>query len=86
MLTIRLMKNCFSFSQAGTAAISAHRAVLASASPHLLELFGADQDARRDAEPVPSYRLNGFMTKCSLQALVDYAYTAVLDVPDYEVG
>ncbi|XP_026476975.1 influenza virus NS1A-binding protein-like isoform X2 [Ctenocephalides felis] len=69
----------------GTAAISAHRAVLASASPHLLELFGADQDARRDAEPVPSYRLNGGMTKCALQALVDYAYTAVLDVPDHEV-
>ncbi|XP_026477213.1 influenza virus NS1A-binding protein homolog [Ctenocephalides felis] len=54
----------------GTAAISAHRAVL---------------DARRDAEPVPSYRLNGGMTKCALQALVDYAYTAVLDVPDHEV-
>jgi len=31
---------------------------------------------------IPSYRLNGYINKTGLQFLVEYAYTAVLEVPD----
>lgn len=31
---------------------------------------------------IPSYRLNGYITKEGLNILVDYAYTAKLEVPE----
>lgn len=38
------------------------------------------QNGRNDG--IPSYRLNGSLTKISLEILVDYAYTAQLEIPD----
>lgn len=36
----------------------------------------------RHSDGVPSYRLNGGLTKVALEILVEYAYTAQLEVPD----
>lgn len=33
-------------------------------------------------EGIPSYMLNGGMTKVAMQILIDYAYTSFLEVPD----
>lgn len=57
----------------------AHRAVLASASPYLFELFTADQDQKR-SENVVTYKLNGGFEQTALQSLIDYAYTGHLCV------
>lgn len=38
------------------------------------------QNGRNDG--IPSYRLNGSLTKVALDILVEYAYTAQLEVPD----
>lgn len=61
--------------------IHAHRNVLACVSPYLMELFSAEQNICNDGN-IPSYRLNGYITKAGLNILVDYAYTAQLEVPD----
>ncbi|VEN59804.1 unnamed protein product [Callosobruchus maculatus] len=42
----------------GSNEIHAHRAVLASASPYLFELFSSDED-KKGSENVVTYRLNG---------------------------
>ncbi|CAH1978888.1 unnamed protein product [Acanthoscelides obtectus] len=63
----------------GSNEIHAHRAVLASASPYLFELFSSDED-QKSSENVVTYRLNGGFDKTALQILIDYAYTAKLDV------
>lgn len=65
--------------------IHAHRNVLACVSPHLMELFSNDEAANNDGR-IPSYRLNGFITKEGLNILVEYAYTAQLEVPDEMVN
>lgn len=36
----------------------------------------------RHSDGIPSYRLNGGLTKNALQIIVDYAYTATLEIPD----
>ncbi|CRK98360.1 CLUMA_CG011720, isoform A [Clunio marinus] len=61
--------------------IHAHRNVLACVSPYLMELFSAEQNTCNDGN-IPSFRLNGYITKEGLNILVDYAYTAKLEVPD----
>lgn len=43
------------------------------------------QDTYNDGN-IPSYRLNGFITKDGLHFLVDYAYTARLEVPENMVS
>lgn len=61
--------------------IHAHRAVLASASPYLFELFTADQDKNQQRlENIITYKLNGGFDQNALQILIDYAYTAKLTV------
>lgn len=64
--------------------IHAHRAVLASASPYLFELFTTDEDQKRPENSL-TYKLNGGFDKNALQILIDYAYTAKLCVPYCEV-
>uniref|UniRef100_A0A1L8DLL9 BTB domain-containing protein n=1 Tax=Nyssomyia neivai TaxID=330878 RepID=A0A1L8DLL9_9DIPT len=68
----------------GNTDIHAHRNVLACVSPYLMELFSAEQQTQIGAGDgsIPSYRLNGGMSKIALQILVDYAYTATLEIPD----
>lgn len=39
----------------------------------------------RHSDGIPSYRLNGGLTKFALEALVEYAYTGQLEVPDIMV-
>nr|XP_023022272.1 influenza virus NS1A-binding protein-like [Leptinotarsa decemlineata] len=63
----------------GNGEIHAHRSVLASASPYLFELFTTDQDQKRP-ENVVTYKLNGGFDQTSLQILIDYVYTAKLEV------
>lgn len=61
--------------------IHAHRAVLASASPFLFELFTNDQDQnQKRLENVITYKLNGGFDQNALEILTDYAYTAKLIV------
>ncbi|XP_037051274.1 influenza virus NS1A-binding protein-like isoform X2 [Bradysia coprophila] len=63
--------------------IHAHKNVLACVSPHLMELFSSEQSTQhRQSDGIPSYRLNGGLTKNALQIIVDYAYTATLEIPD----
>lgn len=62
----------------------AHRAVLASVSSFLFELFTSDQDNKR-TENVITYKLNGGFDKNALQVLVDYAYTGKLEVLYHQV-
>ncbi|KAK9872409.1 hypothetical protein WA026_017869 [Henosepilachna vigintioctopunctata] len=57
--------------------VHAHKAVLASASPYLFELFTTNQDQKR-SENCITYKLNGGFDKNALEILVDYAYTATL--------
>lgn len=57
---------------------------MASASPYLFELFTTDQDQKRP-ENIVTYKLNGGFDKNALQVLIDYAYTAKLDVRYCEV-
>lgn len=66
----------------GNTEIHAHRAVLASASPYLFELFTTDQDKNQQArlENVITYKLNGGFDQNALEILADYAYTAKLVV------
>jgi hypothetical protein len=58
---------------------------LASASPYLSEHFANDQ-AQNRLENVVTFKLNGGFDKNALQILVDYAYTAKLDVQYNQVG
>ncbi|XP_055390528.1 influenza virus NS1A-binding protein homolog isoform X2 [Condylostylus longicornis] len=67
----------------GNSDIHAHKNVLACVSPYFMELFSTDQDQKNGhSEDIPSFRLNGNITKHALQILVDYAYTGKLEVPD----
>lgn len=61
--------------------IHAHRVVLASASPYLFELFGTDTHNSH----VCQYKLNGTFDVSAFQNLVDYAYTARLEIPPEKV-
>lgn len=63
----------------------AHRAVLASVSPYLFELFSADQEQKRN-ENVVTYKLNGGFDKTALQLLIEYAYTARLQILNTQVN
>ncbi|KAG5891762.1 hypothetical protein JTB14_012496 [Gonioctena quinquepunctata] len=63
----------------GNGEIHAHRSVLASASPYLFELFTTDQDQKRP-ENVVTYKLNGGFDQIALQILIDYVYTAKLEI------
>ncbi|XP_045467411.1 influenza virus NS1A-binding protein homolog A-like isoform X2 [Harmonia axyridis] len=58
--------------------VHAHKAVLASASPYLFELF-TNHELKR-SENCITYKLNGGFDKNALEILVDYAYTAKLEV------
>ncbi|KAK7866963.1 hypothetical protein R5R35_014736 [Gryllus longicercus] len=79
----------------GGAELHAHRAVLAAASPHLLELFSADEEVTAmrpqqapaaQAAALRSYSLNGACDRAALEKLVDYAYTARLEVKGHQVA
>ncbi|CAH1100219.1 unnamed protein product [Psylliodes chrysocephalus] len=63
----------------GNTEVHAHRSVLASVSPYLFELFTTDEDQKR-AENVINYKLNGGFDPIAFQILIDYAYTAKLQV------
>ncbi|XP_022244488.1 influenza virus NS1A-binding protein homolog isoform X2 [Limulus polyphemus] len=54
-----------------------HRAVLASASPYLFELFSTDPNGGQ----VCQYKTNGSFDIDAFEMLVDYAYTARLEIP-----
>jgi influenza virus NS1A-binding protein len=55
----------------------AHRAVLACASPHLFELFTADDENKgSQRENIITYKLNGGFDRIALEKLIHYAYTA----------
>ncbi|XP_046682683.1 influenza virus NS1A-binding protein homolog isoform X2 [Homalodisca vitripennis] len=70
----------------GNSELYGHRAVLASASPHLLELFSADDESKGSVrENVVTYHLNGGFDKVALEKLIDYAYTARLEVRAHQV-
>lgn len=63
--------------------IHAHKNVLACVSPHLMELFSAEESSQyHHSDGIPSYRLNGGLTRLALQICVEYAYTGGLEVPD----
>lgn len=65
----------------GNVELHGHRAVLASASPYFLELFTADDEQKGNArENVITYQLNGGFDRFAVEKLIDYAYTARLDV------
>ncbi|KAK9695682.1 BTB/POZ domain [Popillia japonica] len=68
----------------GNNEIHAHRAVLASISPYLFELFSSDQEQKRN-ENVITYKMNGGFEKGAFELLVDYAYTAQLEIPSTQV-
>ncbi|KAJ8925469.1 hypothetical protein NQ315_009303 [Exocentrus adspersus] len=61
----------------GNTEIHAHRAVLASASSYLFELFTTDEEQKRPENSI-TYKLNGGFDPNALQILIDYAYTAKL--------
>ncbi|KAK2727154.1 influenza virus NS1A-binding protein homolog A-like [Artemia franciscana] len=67
--------------QVGTYEISAHRVVLACASPYLFDLFDADIRYHKNDEKVIKYKLNDGFDKESLETVIHYAYTGRLDVP-----
>ncbi|XP_054274096.1 influenza virus NS1A-binding protein homolog isoform X2 [Macrosteles quadrilineatus] len=69
----------------GNSELHGHRAVLASASPHLLELFSADDETKGVRENIVTYHLNGGFDKLALEKLIDYAYTARLEVRSHQV-
>jgi hypothetical protein len=69
-----------SFFQIGKQEFCAHRAVLAAASPYLMELFTSADDlpTRKEVEEFNAgivYQLNGGFGKDALERLIDYAYT-----------
>lgn len=65
--------------------IPAHKAVLASISQFLFELFSEDKD-HKGIESVVTYKLNGGFDKKALMLLIDYAYTAKLQVESHHVS
>lgn len=65
--------------------IHAHRAVLASASSYLFELFNTSEDLKR-IENVITYKLNGGFDKDALEILVEYAYTGKLNIFNSQVS
>ncbi|XP_071448802.1 influenza virus NS1A-binding protein homolog A-like isoform X1 [Hetaerina americana] len=70
----------------GSTEIHSHRAVLASVSPYLFELFSADDESKGSVrENIITYKLNGIFDKNAFEKLIDYAYTARLQVPDHQV-
>lgn len=58
----------------------AHRAVLAAASPYLMDLFNSpsEQPTRKEIEGINGivYQLNGGFNKKALEKLIEYSYTA----------
>ncbi|KAL1115136.1 hypothetical protein AAG570_007167 [Ranatra chinensis] len=68
----------------GGSELHAHRAVLASVSPHLLEMFSTDDD-KGIRETIISYKLNGAFERSALDKLIDYAYTSKLELSPMEV-
>lgn len=72
-----LPENVWFVEQVGNSELYGHRAVLASASPHLMELFSVDDESKGNVrENVVTYHLNGGFDKKALEKLIDYAYTA----------
>ncbi|XP_069678685.1 influenza virus NS1A-binding protein homolog A-like isoform X2 [Periplaneta americana] len=70
----------------GNVEFHAHRAVLACASPHLFELFTADDENKgSQRENIITYKLNGGFDRLALEKLIHYAYTARLEVGDSQV-
>ncbi|KAJ9576566.1 hypothetical protein L9F63_025537 [Diploptera punctata] len=70
----------------GNMEFHAHRAVLASASPHLFELFTADDETKgSQRENIITYKLNGGYDRLALEKLIHYAYTARLEVNNSQV-
>jgi len=68
--------------QVGSSEIHAHRSVLACASPYFFELFTQEDELKTAREGRMMYKLNGGFERESIERLVNYAYTGVLDVPD----
>ncbi|XP_049818009.1 influenza virus NS1A-binding protein homolog isoform X2 [Aethina tumida] len=68
----------------GNIEVHAHRAVLASASAYLFELFSNDQDPKR-FENVVTYTLNGGFDQNAMSTLIDYAYTSTLHCKNSQV-
>ncbi|XP_059061319.1 influenza virus NS1A-binding protein homolog B-like [Achroia grisella] len=68
---------------AGGAELAAHRAVLAAASPYLLEALAAPPPpaAAGPSPAVPAYRVDDVQPD-ALRELLEYAYTGRLRVPD----
>ena len=70
--------------QIGQHDIPAHRVVLAAASPYWMELFTSEEDqpTRKEVEIDGGmlYELNGGFQKEALERLVEYSYTARLEV------
>ncbi|XP_014260195.1 influenza virus NS1A-binding protein [Cimex lectularius] len=64
--------------------IPAHKAVLSAASPHLMQIFTAD-DERSPKQNVVNFKLNGIFEKVALEKLVDYAYTSRLELSPHQV-
>jgi influenza virus NS1A-binding protein len=60
--------------QAGNLEVHGHRAVLASASPYLFELFSVDNQVNNEQKI--TYKLSTDIDKKALQKLIDYAYTS----------
>ena len=70
---------CLSPSQIGKQDLFAHRAVLAAASPYLMDLFNHEDEQptrkEREAANCIVFQLNGGFRKYALEKLVEYAYT-----------
>lgn len=76
----KLRKNkhfCDVVLQVGAHEIHAHRPVLASVSPYLFELFSMDAEGGHEFR----FKLNGGFEKEAFERLIDYAYTARLEIP-----
>ncbi|XP_047001458.1 influenza virus NS1A-binding protein homolog isoform X1 [Schistocerca americana] len=70
----------------GSAEFHAHRAVLGTVSPHLFEMFTADDETKgSQRENVVTYKLNGGFEKSAIEKLIDYAYTSRLEVSNHQV-
>ena len=67
--------------------VRAHRLVLAAASPYWMELFTSEEDqpTRKEVEIDGGmlYELNGGFQKDALERLVEYSYTARLEVSSF---
>lgn len=80
----KLRKNkhfCDVILQIGTHEIHAHRPVLACASPYLFDLFSMEAEGTHEYR----FKLNGGFEKDAFERLVDYAYTARLEIPHNQV-